>query len=86
MTAKTVDRDGSIGMAFLTKTFFAEYAVGLRVSVTIDAVFEAEVGCSHTFSNGLVPMIQQEFKVLMAHNTFIPYTLVTPGDNFAVRA
>lgn len=86
MTAETINADSRIGMTFLAETFGSKNAIRLGIGMTINAIFQTEIGSADAFSNGLIAMMQQELKMLMTHDAFITDALVTPGDDLAMRA
>ena len=73
-------------MTFLAETFGSKNAICLGIGMTVDAVFQTEIGSADAFSNGLIAMMQQELKMLVTHNAFVTDALVTAGNNLAVRA
>ena len=86
MAAETINADSRIGMTFLAKTLRSENAVCLGIGVTVNTVFQTEISCPDSFSDGLIAVMQNKLKMLVTHYAFVTYALITPGDDLAVRA
>ena len=84
MTAEAINRDRRVAVTVLTKPFLSKHAFRDRVSVTIDAVFQAVLAGANAVTQCLVALMKNKLHMPATHDIFFFYALPL-GGNLAVR-
>ena len=82
MTAEAVDLGCRIGVAGLAKSILAENAIGLGVSVAVNAILQTIFRRSDTTPNSVFTLMNDEIHVIAAHEIGIGHAFVASEDSY----